>query len=409
MSDVSKSVAISPSAAAAAGCTAQCPGVQTNYSDGWSREYTLSASAASGWRFVKFTWSKVRRTASGTTPIGDYESSSNPSTAADGLAEARVYGDKTYWQEDLIENIVAHFEPDAPTTTYTASASASPSGWGTVKVGSAAAGSTSTLANITAGSTVTVVATPATGYHFVSWSDGGAQTHDVTVNSDINLTATFEYVGTVTITIQANDFGLVRFKGQAVDPQRGPIQMEVPKNSSVTIEAFPRYNSKFKYWHILNGSDYYHTREITIGATGNWTVHAEFVQVIEAHARLLNNPDATCQFGEVRIVPRNEPATAWGQDVRVEIHSSQEVYVQQRSTVAGWALDHFWSKDTSTGSESSVYLETWSNAYQGSSYGYIVNALFHRTSTNLLVNSFNRSSPVQLVYDPETNKLVADY
>lgn len=114
MSAVSKSVAISPPAAAAAGCTAQCPGEQTDYSDGWSREYTLSASAASGWRFVKFTWSKVRRTASGTTPIGDYESSSNPSTWEDGLSEVRVYGDQTYWLENLIENIVAHFEQTTP-------------------------------------------------------------------------------------------------------------------------------------------------------------------------------------------------------------------------------------------------------------------------------------------------------
>lgn len=39
-----------------------------------------------------------------------------------------------------------------------------------------------------------------------------------------------------------------------------------------------------------------------------------------------------------------------------------------------------------------------------------VRATFSRTDpTNLLVNSFNRSSPVTLVYDPTTNQLVADY
>ena len=40
---------------------------------------------------------------------------------------------------------------------------------------------------------------------------------------------------------------------------------------------------------------------------------------------------------------------------------------------------------------------------------YHVEAVFSRPATNLLVNSFNKSSPVQLVYDPATNLLVADF
>ena len=40
---------------------------------------------------------------------------------------------------------------------------------------------------------------------------------------------------------------------------------------------------------------------------------------------------------------------------------------------------------------------------------YHVEAVFSRSATDLLVNSFNKSSPVQLVYDPTTNLLVADY
>ena len=38
-----------------------------------------------------------------------------------------------------------------------------------------------------------------------------------------------------------------------------------------------------------------------------------------------------------------------------------------------------------------------------------VEARFVSVRTHLLVNSSNRSTPVQLVYDPATNKLVADY
>lgn len=38
-----------------------------------------------------------------------------------------------------------------------------------------------------------------------------------------------------------------------------------------------------------------------------------------------------------------------------------------------------------------------------------VEAVFRRVPTNLLVNSFSRSAPVQLVYDPAANLPVADY
>ena len=41
--------------------------------------------------------------------------------------------------------------------------------------------------------------------------------------------------------------------------------------------------------------------------------------------------------------------------------------------------------------------------------GVAVTFIFARTPTHLLVNSFNREPRVQLVYDPATNLLVADY
>ena len=51
----------------------------------------------------------------------------------------------------------------------------------------------------------------------------------------------------------------------------------------------------------------------------------------------------------------------------------------------------------------SRYRPTWTTLT------YHVEAVFARSATNLLVNSFNKSSPAQLVYDPTTNKLVADF
>ena len=190
MSAVSKPVAISPPAAAAAGCTAQCPGEQLDFSNGWLRTYTLSAFPATGWRFVKFTWDKTRVTQSGSTPQGTGESSYNPSDYNDGVAEQRTDFTATMFQENLISNVTAIFEPDAP-ATYTVTATASPLNGGIVQVGSAAAGSTSTLANITAGSSIQVTATAAAGFAFSHWSDAGLAAHSITVNSNMTLTAYF--------------------------------------------------------------------------------------------------------------------------------------------------------------------------------------------------------------------------
>ena len=61
--------------------------------------------------------------------------------------------------------------------------------------GTVAINGNGTTATVEAGTTVNVTATPATGYHFVSWSDGGAQTHTVTVNNNMSLTATFAQDG----------------------------------------------------------------------------------------------------------------------------------------------------------------------------------------------------------------------
>ena len=214
MSAVSKSVAISPTAAQAAGCTAQCPGEQTDYSDGWAREYTISASAASGWRFVKFTWSKVRRTASGTTPIGDYESPSNPSTAADGLTEARIYGDKTYWQENLIENIVAHFE-QAP-VTYTITTAVTPAGSGTATGGG----------TFNSGATCTLAATPSPGYTFTHWTNAAGATVSTNATYSFTVTASGTYTAHFSLVVTAFRYGspsaTVYLNGVAENTRVGP-------------------------------------------------------------------------------------------------------------------------------------------------------------------------------------------
>lgn len=117
MSEVSKSVAISPPGAAAAGCTADCPGVQTDYGDGWLRSYTATAHPVGNWRFVKFTWERYRVRPSGSTLIDTPESVYNPSTSSDGLNEVRTETSTT-WTEYTIDNLTAVFEYVAPPHTH---------------------------------------------------------------------------------------------------------------------------------------------------------------------------------------------------------------------------------------------------------------------------------------------------
>lgn len=314
MSDVSKSVSISPAAAAAAGCSAQCPGVQTDYPDGWSREYTLSATEASGWRFVKFTWSKVRRTASGTTPIGDHESIANPSTAADGVAEARVYGDTSHWQEDLLDNIVAHFEQ----ASYTVATAVTPAGSGTATGGG----------TFNSGATCTLTATASAGYTFTHWTDSSGTTLSSNATYSFTVSASDTYTAHFSLTVTVFRFDIpsatVYLNGAAENTRVGPgpgfpaIVGAVSMGATVTLNVI-LHDASFRFlnWTKLSSGD-------------TWAAAGVVV--------------ATTQTASVVVT---EPG------------------VRYRANF--------------------------------------------QEPTHLLVNSYNRLTPVQLVYDPTTNLLVADY
>ena len=79
------------------------------------------------------------------------------------------------------QSLVAYFTK-IQVAKYTLALSASPS----------YAGTTSGAGTYETGTRVTVNATPKSGYRFVRWSDGGAQSHYVTMTSNKSLTAYFE-------------------------------------------------------------------------------------------------------------------------------------------------------------------------------------------------------------------------
>jgi len=78
-------------------------------------------------------------------------------------------------------------------SSYTVTLASNNTAWGTVSGGG----------SYNLGDTATITAIPASGYHFVQWSDGSEETpRDIVVNQDINLTATFaiDIVGGDTIS-----------------------------------------------------------------------------------------------------------------------------------------------------------------------------------------------------------------
>ena len=88
------------------------------------------------------------------------------------------------------------------------------------------------------GSTTTISATPFTGYHFVSWSDGNADNpRTVTVESNITYTAVFApNIYSVTAEVQNPSMGSVNGGGS------------YNYNSNVTLTAMPNSCSRFVSW-----------------------------------------------------------------------------------------------------------------------------------------------------------------
>ena len=91
-------------------------------------------------------------------------------------------------------------------------------------------------------SVYTLTATPKSGYRFVSWSDGKAQTHDVTINGNATYTATFALDATeATISTSAGVGGTV-----------GGDAGKYNTNTQHTITATANPGYGFAYWEDAN-------------------------------------------------------------------------------------------------------------------------------------------------------------
>lgn len=209
---------------------------------------------------------------------------------------------------------------------------------------------------------------------------------------------------TVTITIVArNGWGHVQFEGET--PTTGTASKTVPIGTRVAMEAIESGAAHFSSWSGP-GTGTTSKRLVRVVRTDEtWT--ANFYYLCAAKVAQIADWTTTSPVGEVRAVDV-DGATTWGNDVSRWINHGTEFSVEQRESLQGW---HFvkWRYRTI-----SRTIGDWQETSETVlNFQYMINleaiALFQRTPTHLLVNSSDRTTPVQLVYDPATNKLVADY
>lgn len=412
-------ITISPAAAQVAGCSASCT-ISGPTIDSFGHELyecSFAATAHGNYNFVRFTWRQskiVYHKTDGTTTDESFDISTiyNPTdpaypSANIGISESRY--SKTTWD---VMNVTAYFE-EIP-TTYTITTAVSPAGAGSVTGGG----------QYSSGTTVTLQALPNAGYGVAYWQKDGVMVQgserqsslSITVTSNATYTAVLQTETKVTVALVADGFGLVHFKDDSAAPSQGPIIKTFTHGSmysdSFTVEAITKNGSVFKYWTISGSSGKWYDAELYRYAPDeDITITAYFALPIEAYARQFDNrlipAGDPCPNGEVRIVAGSE-TTDWGQHVYLEITEAIEVTVEQRSTGGGWSLVYFKTIDMANGQVITSFGQVWrNNSYRD--HGYIVNALFSRSPTNLLVNSSTVESPAKLVYDPATNLLVADY
>ena len=152
-------------------------------------------------------------------------------------------------------NLVAEFEELNIPKIWTVTLSANKASYGSVSGGG----------TVEDGSTTTIVATPATGYIFVKWSNGLTKaTETITVTSDLNLVAEFKEIPTWTVTLSANNkaYGSVSGGGSAKD------------GTKITITATPAEGYRFVKWS--NGLT---TATSTVTVTQNMSIVAEFAEI----------------------------------------------------------------------------------------------------------------------------------
>ena len=160
-----------------------------------------------------------------------------------------------------------------PVVNYTLTLSSYNTQYGTVSAtGTGVVNNNNGTYTVPSGTQVTVTATEKTGYHFSSWSDNGTKEHQITVNSNTSLTATFA-INTYTLQLNKNINNAGTVTATATSGISGNNPYTVNHNTSVSIEATASTGYRFVNW-----DDNQTTNPRNITVTSNVTRTANFVR-----------------------------------------------------------------------------------------------------------------------------------
>jgi len=218
---------------------------------------TLNATAASGYCFVN--WS------------GDLSGSTNPTDIT----------------MDSDKDVTAHFTPCYKLTVT--SDSCCPINVSGAVSGTVPSGGSEAFTGIVEGESVTVSADDsAVCCKFDSWSDAGAQTHVITMDSDKSITAycsVLNYNLTVNLTVNVSPVGGGNVTVNGTTPPGYPNTTTWNCSESVTLNATAVGNYSFVSWSgDLSGN----TNPTNITMYGNYTIVANFAEAatLEGHVNL---------------------------------------------------------------------------------------------------------------------------
>lgn len=179
------------------------------------------------------------------------------------------------FNEDLSSGLPNFKQEASPVVNYTLTLSSNNTQYGTVSAtgaGNGTVNNNNVTYTVPSGTQVTVTATEKTGYHFSSWSDNGTKVHQITVNGNTSLSATFA-INTYTLQLNKNINNAGTVTATATSGISGNNPYTVNHNTSVSIQATANTGYRFVNW-----DDNQTTNPRNITVTSEVTRTANFVR-----------------------------------------------------------------------------------------------------------------------------------